>query len=130
VTSEVVVHNNAPPGAPPSAQLGPDPYGTTSHPGDYLAWVLLWAPAGSQPGGIAEGGLNLRQATFLVPAGQSRTARFVTTVYDAVRRGRLTLRFVPQPSLTPQQLDVSVAGLKSGPKHWVGALDHTEVFAW
>jgi len=130
VTSDVLLRNDAPAGAPASAQLGPDPYGTTGHPGDYLAWVLQWGPAGSQPAGIAEGGLNLQQAVVLVPAGQSRTVRFVTTVYRAVRGDRLTLRFVPQPRLVPEQLAVSVEGLKTGPKRWAGALDHTEVLAW
>lgn len=131
VVSDVVVRNDAPVGMAPSSQLGPDPYTTTAHPGDYLGWVLLWGPKGSfQPPNTPEGGLNLSQAFVLVPAGQSQSTRFVTVIRHAVRDGRLTLRYVPQPRLAPESLAVSVQGPKGGPKQWSGTLDHTQVLEW
>ncbi|MDP9074189.1 MAG: DUF4012 domain-containing protein [Actinomycetota bacterium] len=131
VVSSVVVHNDAPVGAPASSQLGPDVYKTTEHPGDYLGWVLLWGPKdSSQPPDAPEGGLNLSQAIILVPAGESRTTHFVTVIHHAVRAGKITLRYVPQPRLTPESLAVSFQGLHTVARHWSGSLDHTQVLEW
>jgi hypothetical protein len=108
--------------------LGPDPYGTTAHPGDYLGWVLLWGPSGSiQPLGVAESGLIVSQATVLVPAGQTASTHFVTVIPHAVSQGTLTLRFVPQPRLTPEMLSVTVDPALPNDRIWTGALDRVHV---
>jgi hypothetical protein len=105
VRTTVVVDNRAPVGASPSYQLGPDNF--TKNPGDYLAWVLLWGPAGStQPGGVGESGLLLSQYVVDVAAGQRRELTFDTVIPNAVRDGRFEVRLVPQPRLEPMGLQV------------------------
>jgi hypothetical protein len=102
VRTTVTVDNRAPVGAKPSYQLGPDEFHTTTHPGDYIAWVLLWGPHGSkQLGSVKESGLELSQHVIPVAAGQQGQVTFETTVPNAVRDGRLDLRLVPQPRLDP-----------------------------
>ncbi|HEX2272394.1 MAG TPA: DUF4012 domain-containing protein [Acidimicrobiales bacterium] len=132
VRTAVVVNNRAPVGAPPSYQLGPD--GITKKPGDYLAWVLLWAPAGStQAGGLGESGLVLSQYVVDVAAGERREVVFDTVIPDAVRDGQLRLRFVPQPRLEPVQLQVRLraAGWSvDGATAWAGPWDATHTFIW
>jgi Protein of unknown function (DUF4012) len=130
ILSAVTIHNDAPVGAAPSAQLGPDVYKSTTTPGDYLAWVLLWAPKNSQPATTAEGGLIVSQAQALVPAGRSETFQFLTIIHHAVRAGHFTLRYVPQPRLTPESLTVSFPAATSGPREWSGPLDHTVILDW
>src|SRR5207302_7912113 len=90
VQSTIVVENTAPVGAPPSQQLGPGD-SSTSHPGDYIAWVLLWGPAGStQDSSVEESGLQLGQTILFVPAGKTQAAAVVDTVIPkAVKNGRL-----------------------------------------
>src|SRR5207302_6995607 len=69
VTTTVIVHDPAPTG-PPSYQLGPDEFHTTKRPGDYLACVLLWGPAGSdQSASVPEAVLQLTHEIVPVPAG-------------------------------------------------------------
>lgn len=105
VKTTVVVVNQAPPGGEPSYQLGPDQF--MEAPGDYLAWVLLWGPAGSvQQGGSPESGLVLSQRVVSVRAGQSQEVTFETVIPRAVRDGSLTLRLVPQPRLEPVPIEV------------------------
>jgi hypothetical protein len=107
VRTTISVTNKAPVGSSPNEQLGPgDP--ATRHPGDYNAWVLLWGPAGStQDASLPESGLQLTQTVLLVPAGTTQTAAVVETVIpNAVRDGRLELRYVPQPRLNP--IDITV----------------------
>jgi hypothetical protein len=128
VDTIVSLHNTAPVGQPPSGQFGPDVYGTTSHPGDYLGWALLWGPIGSvQPSSVVEGGLNLSQATTLVPPEQTRSAHFVTVIPNAVSHGVLTLRFVPQPRLTPETLSVTVDRAAAANRTWTGPLDRIRI---
>jgi hypothetical protein len=109
IKTTVTVENKAPAG-PPSVQLGPDAYGTNQKPGDYNAWVLLWGPAGStQDASVVESGLQLTQSVILVQAGQSvPTASITTVIPNAVRDGRLDLRYVPQPRVNPAQVTVTL----------------------
>ena len=120
VRTSVVVRNEAPVDAAPSYVLGPDQF--MERPGQYLAWLLLWAPAGSSQLGasVEESGLSLSQRITQVEAGQSREITFETFVPDAVRDGRLELRLVPQARLYPMDLEVEL-----DPKGWrVTRTDH------
>jgi hypothetical protein len=134
IRTTVVLDNQAPTGAAPSEQLGPDQF--TKRPGDYLAWVLLWAPAGSSSASttVAEAGLRLSQRVLEVAAGQRRETTFETTVRHAVTHGMLRLRLVPQPRLTPMPIEVSVAEANGwrvdGSGSWSGALDQARVLSW
>ena len=139
VRTTVVIDNRAPVGAKPSYQLGPDEYHTTSRPGDYIAWVLLWAPAGSTPtgsvrsGSVRESGLVLNQFINNVAAGEKKTVSFVTIIPRAIHDGRLTLRFVPQPRLSDPPLSVSLSApgwRVDGPASWEGAWDRVRTFSW
>ncbi len=132
VRTTVTVDNQAPVNAPPSYALGPDEF--TKKPGDYLAWVLFWAPAGStMQVGTPESGLNLANFIAVVGAGERREFMFETVVPDAVRDGRLRLRFVPQARLTPMPLDVHLdaPGWRvEGASSWQGPLDVVRTVEW
>ena len=132
VRTTVTVDNQAPIGAPPSYQLGPDQF--TRRPGDYTAWVLLWGPQGAaQKGGIEESGLTLTQAITDVGAGTTKQVGFETIIPRAVRDGRLQLRLVPQPRLQPVRLDVTLdapAWQVKGPASWAGPWDRVRTFTW
>ncbi|MGH9265548.1 MAG: DUF4012 domain-containing protein, partial [Acidimicrobiales bacterium] len=133
VRTTVTVDNRAPIETAPSYQLGPDRF--TDKPGDYLAWVLLWGPAGSYQasGGIAESGLNLSQRVVDVAASEQREVTFETVIHDAVRDGELQLRLVPQARLEPMAAEVSltvdgwdvVEDLT-----WRGVLDRVQTLTW
>jgi hypothetical protein len=134
VRTTVVVDNQAPVGAAPSYQLGPDGV-RQSGPGDYIAWLLLWGPAGStQQGSITESGLQLSQYFVDVPAGQRRELTFESVVPHAVRDGRLTVRLVPQPRAEPVDLTVQVQGsgwhFGGGPTTWHGPWAKTFSLTW
>jgi hypothetical protein len=134
VRTTVVVDNRAPTGqVTPSYQLGPDFY--TKKPGDYLAWVLLWGPEGSQQlqNQVGESGLNLSQFVTGMSAGEQRAVVFETVIPNAVRNGRVDLRLVPQPRLEAVALEVrfKAAGWKiSGPASWQGAWDRVLTLSW
>ena len=111
VHTEVDLHNRVPVGAARSYQLGPDGYGATRNPGDYIGWVLLWGPAtGVQHGSVTEAGLLLSQETVFLAAGERKTVQFDTVVPRAPGGERAQLRFVPQPRLTPPMLEVNGPG--------------------
>jgi len=134
VRTTVIVHNGAPPGAAPSYQLGPDGFGTTQ-PGEYWAWVLLWGPSvANQPASVAESGLRLSQTVLdRVYAGQTRQTVFFTVIPNAVRNGKLELRYVPQPRLTPPALSVTVNApgwTISGNPTFAAPWDHTFNLTW
>jgi len=134
VRTTLVVDNRAPVGAAPSYQLGPDGV-RQSGPGDYVAWLLLWGPAGSvQQGSVAESGLALSQHFVDVPPGQHRELTFETVIPHAVRDGHLTLRLVPQPRSEPVDLRVQVKGsgwhLGGGPTTWQGPWTKTFSLTW
>jgi len=133
VHTTLVVDNTAPVGAPPSEQLGPDVQNGTAI-GDYVAWCLLWAPAGAeQADAVAESGLQATQKVPLVHAGQKVTVTFDTVIPHAVRDGKLELRFVPQPRLTPDDLTLTVSGSGwriSGPATYRAVMDRTLTPSW
>lgn len=132
VRTTIVVDNQAPVDAAPSYALGPDEF--TKRPGDYLAWVLLWSPAGSTvPSGVQESGLNLSNYITLVGAGEKRELSFDTTIPNAVQNGRLRLRLVPQARLDPIQLQMHLdaPGWKvKGATSWQGPWDSVRTFDW
>ena len=133
VTTTVTLDNQAPQGAAPSYQLGPD--GQNSKvAGEYLAWVLLWAPAGStQQQSVTESGLHLQQFVVLVEPGRRRDVVFETIIPAAVRAGRLDLRLVPQPRLDPVPLTVRLHAPGwhlGGPSSWSGPWDRTLSLSW
>ncbi|HWC12396.1 MAG TPA: DUF4012 domain-containing protein, partial [Acidimicrobiales bacterium] len=132
VRTTVTIDNTAPVDAAPSYQLGPDNF--TERPGDYLAWGLLWAPAGSsQAGATPESGLMLSQQVAGVSAGQRREMTFDTVIPNAVRDGRLELRLVPQPRLWPVDLEVELDAPGwdvDGAESWKGRWDQVRVFSW
>ena len=133
VRTTVTIHNEAPESSAPSYQLGPDQF--TSRPGEYIAWVLLWAPKGSeQAGGIAESGLNLVDEVVTLRPGDKVEGTFETRIPNAVSGGRLRLRLVPQPRLVPMDLDVRIVeagGWKvRDPTSWKGPWDRTVTLSW
>jgi len=132
VHTTVRIDNQAPVGAPPSYAFGPDEF--TKEPGDYLAWALLWGPAGAQqPGATAESGLSLSQYVATVGPSQQREVSFTTTVPRAVRDGRLTLRLVPQARLEPMGLEVHLTApgwQVKGAADWKGSWDKVERLSW
>jgi hypothetical protein len=134
IQTTIIVHNGSPVGAAPSYQLGPDGI-TTTKPGEYWAWVLLWGPAGSdQPESVSESGLQLTQTVLpRIYAGQTAEVVFDTVIPNAVVDGKLNLRYVPQPRLTPPGLSVTIQapGWKiSGNPTWAGSWDRTVNLSW
>lgn len=133
VRTTVELDNQAPVGAAPSYQLGPDASIRTA--GEYLAWVLQWGPAGStQPGGVAESGLVVSQHVVTVtPGSRVRLTLPDMVIPDAVRDGRLDLRLVPQPRLDPMPIDVVLTtdgwGV-AGSRTWSGAWDRVVHLSW
>jgi hypothetical protein len=134
VRTTVVVDNRAPVNAKPNYQLGPDPFGTTKKPGDYIAWVLLWSPAGlTPPASVSESGLALNQMIVRVAAGERKTVAFETVIPHAVQDGQLRLRFVPQPRLQDQSLSVTLSAPDwkvEGLEAWKGKWDRARTFSW
>lgn len=129
----VTVENQAPAGAAPSYQLSstlPD-----FAPGEYMAWVLMWAPTGStdRDGGVPESGLVVSHRVVVVAPGESRQVVFETTLPGAVRNGRLDLRYFPQPRLIPTSLTVEILApgwrLEENPD-WTGVVDTTRTLTW
>jgi len=109
VQAEVAVANNAPVDAPESYQFGPDGAGQT-RPAQYIARVYFWGPSGAeQADSVAESGLRLNQGPTTVDPGQVGIVRFQTVIPGAVRDGRLDLRLLPQPRLTPMGLRVTLS---------------------
>ncbi len=133
ITTTVVVDNQAPVGAKPSYQLGPDNINSFT-PGQYVCRIYFWGPSvGNQPASVSESGLRLNQIPLSVQAGQSGFVSFRTSIANAVRNGRFDLRFVPQPRLFPDLLNVKLAaqGWKvSGPAKESLTLDKTINLDW
>jgi hypothetical protein len=132
VRTKVTMPNTAPVPTPPSEQFGP--YLPGDPPGLYRARVYFWGPTtGDQLNSVAESGLRLNFVTSEVPAGTTRSVEFSTAIPNAVRHGRLRLRFVPQPRARPIALTVEVSGLGwtvtpagTGRREW----DKTLEMAW
>ncbi len=132
VRTTVTVDNQAPAGAPPSYALGPDEF--TKEPGDYLAWLLVWGPAGAmQPASTPESGLLVSEGVATVGPGKTRALTVETTIPGAVRGGRLTLRLVPQARLDPMPLEVHLSAPGwdiVGAADWRGSWDQVRRLSW
>ena len=111
VATTVTVHNAAPAGQAPSYQLGPD--NINSHvPGEYVSNICLWSPAGSKViGGKSESGLVLNGFSTDVFAQHSTSTPFSTYLPLAVVGGKFVLHLVPQPTLNPATVSVTVHGV-------------------
>jgi hypothetical protein len=133
VTTDVTVKNNTPAGLGPTFQTGPDDINSFI-PGQYVGRVIVWSPRGSAtPDSLPESGLELNQIEVSVLPQQSKTVSFATVIPHAVSNGTLELRFVPQPTLYPDALTITV----SAPgRHVMGnssvstLLAETTTFAW
>ena len=93
-----------------SDQLGPDNV-HSFQVGQYVANAYLWGPAGAgivQAGSTFESGLNVTPAAVSVLPQQQTTVTFKTMIPNAVRDGKLTLSYVPQPRLTPETVSATV----------------------
>lgn len=133
VRTTVVMDNQAPRDAPASYQFGPAEI--VDKPGDYLAWVLLWGPAGSRQlqSEVPESGLNLSQFVLVVPAGERREVTFETVVPDVVRDGRVEIRLVPQARLEPVPLEIRLEApgwQVRGADSWQGPWDRVRTLRW
>jgi hypothetical protein len=133
IRTTISVRNDAPVGAAPSEQLGPDEE-VTHRVGDYIASVCLWGPAGSsQDDSSSESGLQLTQYLQAVAAGQTTQRTIVTVIHHAVQGGRLQLRYVPQARLDPVDLTVSLDApgwSVSGPRNQRLQWSRTVDLAW
>ena len=133
VNTTVTVTNTTPANLGPTFQTGPDGINSFT-PGQYVANVVLWSPRGSvTPQSTAESGLRLSQTRASVLPQQSQTVSFTSIIPHAVVNGRLQLRFVPQPRLTPIgfHLEISAPGWRvRGSVENSAALASTTVFTW
>jgi hypothetical protein len=111
VTTTVTLRNNAPAGQLPSYQLGPD--GINSNvPGEYVSNVFLWSPTGSTIiGSQSESGLVLSGYSSIVMAQDTSDVQFLTHLPLGVVGGRFVLHLVPQPTLSPATVSVTVHGV-------------------
>ena len=133
IHTAVTIADTAPAG-PANEQLGPDLENRTAV-GDYVAWCLLWVPAGAlQADAVPESGLQVTEKVPLIHAGQTTTLSFDTIIPHAVRGGQLQLRYVPQPRLTPDDLTVTVRApgwhLKGTPATVHAPMDRTITLTW
>ena len=135
VETSITVVNHAPAGAAPSVQLGPDMI-HSFQAGQYVATAYLWGPAGEgivQSGSTSESGLNVTPAYVSVLPQQQTTVVFKTVIANAVRHGRLTLSYIPQPRLSPETVSATVqaVGWHLQSAQTVHAtLDRTRVLTW
>jgi hypothetical protein len=134
VRTRLTLTNTAPKGARPSYQLGPDPYGTTRSPGDYIGRIYYYSPRGSVTlDSVEESSLVLHTDVVRLSPGESKTVLSQAVIPDAVRHGRLDLRMVPQPRLDPVDLTVhlSAPGRRPPPPpHVHQSLTKTLVLSW
>jgi hypothetical protein len=110
VDTSITAVNHAPTGAAPSLQLGPDNI-HSSQVGQYVGTAYLWGPVGTgvvQSGSTVESGLNVTPAYVSVLPQQQTTVTFKTVIPNAVRNGKLTFSYVPQPRLAPETVSATV----------------------
>ncbi len=133
VNTTVTLANTTPSGLGPTFQTGPDGINSFT-PGQYVANVVLWSPRGSvTPQSTSESGLRLSQTQASVLPQQSSTVSFTSIIPHAVVDGRLQLRFVPQPRLTPIafHIELSAPGWRvGGTTSATEALANTSEFTW
>jgi hypothetical protein len=108
ITTTVTLTNNAPANAKPSYALGPD--NTNTHiVGEYVARIYEWLPPQTtSPVAIKEGGLSLTRTVVRVRAQQSQVAVLQGVLKHAVHNGVFSLRFVPQGTIHPATVSVSM----------------------
>ena len=131
VRTRVSLTNTAPRDGEPSYMLGRRDRGNQRDVGDYAGRLYLWGPRGSiQAGGVEESGLNLAIANASALPGETKDVEFQTVVPHAVKNGRLVLRLVPQPRLTPTPLTVrldapgrTIEGRASVRRSWARTLE-------
>ncbi len=110
VDTSITAVNHAPAGAAPSLQLGPDNI-HSFQAGQYVGTAYLWGPVGTgiiQSGSTMESGLNVTPTYISVLPQQQSTATFKTVIPNAVRNGKLTLTYIPQPRLAPETVSATV----------------------
>src|SRR5262249_37868983 len=95
-----------------SEQFGPDDIINTTIPGLYRARVYFWGPStGDQLNSVSESGLRLNFSTADILPAHSQSLTFLTAIPDAVKDGRLQLRFVPQARVRPMDFRITVTAL-------------------
>jgi hypothetical protein len=134
VITSVTVTNHAPTTKKPTYQLGPND-AVTKVPGEYAGIAYLWAPRGSTTaGGVPESGLVVSSRNLDILPGKSETVTFGTSIPDAVHLGSLAVRWVPQPTVNPQTISVSVTGIGgisvAGPATRASTLTKSVEFSW
>lgn len=133
VTTQVTVTNDAPAGAAPSYQLGPDDV-SSFVPGQYVGHVYLWGPRDDvQPGGTSEDGLTLSELDLSVLPQQQASVSFYSEIPDAVVHNHLDLVLVPQARLVPETYAVSLTAPDwniYGPATITGSVARTENLTW
>ena len=108
ISSSVTLVNTAPKGQSASYQLGPD-HINSFVPGEYVSNIYQWSPLGSNAiGGYADAGLILSATTTSVLPGQRSTVNFFASTTRAITNGVLNLHFVPQSTLNPVDLTVTI----------------------
>ena len=128
------VANTAPKGCKPHYVCGPD-HINSSIPGQYVGRLDLWLPHGTIPlgGGLQESGLVLARQTVRLDPGHHETIVMEAFLPHAVQHGTMSLRFIPQSSLTPQHLKVTFAAPSwsvSGPSSSLWWATSTKTFVW
>lgn len=135
VDTSVTAVNHAPAGAAPSLQLGPDKI-NSFQVGQYVGTAYLWGPAGTgivQAGSTLESGLNVTPAYVSVLPQQQATVTYKTVIPHAVRNGKLTLSYIPQPRIAPETVSATVqpTGWRLGSPQTVHAvLSQTQRLTW
>jgi hypothetical protein len=108
IDTTVTLDNHVPAGSKASLQIGPDMVHSFT-PGQYVGNVYLWAPRVAKGGSsIVESGLKVTPTAANVLPQQHVSVTFQTIIPNAVRNGKLTLSYVPQPRLTPETVSASV----------------------
>jgi hypothetical protein len=108
IDTTVTLDNHVPAGSKPSLQIGPDMVHSFTA-GQYVGNVYLWEPSTSKPGSsVVESGLRVTPTSVSVLPAQHASVSFQTVIPNAVRNGRLTFSYVPQPRLAPETVSVTV----------------------
>ena len=132
ITTTVHLTNTAPAHAKPSYALGPD--NTNTHiVGEYIARIYQWMPRGAKsPDAVSDEDLSLSRTILHVLPQNTRTATLQSVLRHAVKNGVLDLSFIPQGTINPANISVTVQsdmGLKGpGTLSFVG--DHVERLTW
>ncbi|MEI8147787.1 MAG: DUF4012 domain-containing protein [Actinomycetes bacterium] len=132
VTTTINLDNTAPAHPKPSYAFGPD--NTSTHiAGEYIARIYQWLPANSEsPAAVRDEGLILTRTVVHVPAHQRNVAVLQAVIKNAVKDGALSFTFIPQGTLRPIPVTVTlrsdVALNGHGTISWSGA--STKTVTW